>query len=524
MVSESFTQLKRAYASGRTRPLAWRRAQLDALRRMIADHRQDFIEAETADLGKPAAETVLMELNLIAAEARFVRNRLGLWTRRQYKPMPWSLQPAQGWTIAEPKGVVLVIAPWNYPVLLALEPLADAIAAGNAVCVKPSELSPHTSTLIAELIAQYLDQEAIAVVEGGPKETGELLDCDFDHIFYTGGERVGKIVMAAAARHLTPVTLELGGKSPCFVDSTVNLHTAARRIAWGKFSNAGQTCVAPDYVLATPDIAEALAKRIAVAVTEFYGENPEASKDYGRIINDRHFERLLKLLPAGTVPPQEPSSPLIKAASAVGAAAEMVGRRINAGIDAIGSHNAQPSVAEKQQQQTEIMPIPGVIDSAGRVVCGGKVDRETRYIAPTVLFGTQPDAPVMGEEIFGPILPIVVVKDADAAIRFINSRPRPLAAYVFSNRRAVRLAFERRTSSGSLGYSLTLAQLLSSRLPFGGVGASGMGAYHGKAGFETFSHIKTVVSKPQFPDTLQLVYPPLDELRTGLVNAMTKMS
>ncbi|MBT1163769.1 aldehyde dehydrogenase family protein [Bifidobacterium felsineum] len=503
MYPESFTQLKRAYASGRTRPLTWRREQLDALRRMIAEHGHDFIAAETADLGKPASETVLMELNLISAEARFVRNRMGFWSKRQYKPMPWSLQPAQGWTIAEPKGVVLIIAPWNYPVLLALEPLADAIAAGNAVCIKPSELAPHMSALIAKLVAQYLDQEAITVVEGGPKETGELLDCAFDHIFYTGGERVGKIVMAAAAKHLTPVTLELGGKSPCFVDNTVDLNVVARRIAWGKFSNAGQTCVAPDYVLATPDIAEALAKRISVAVTEFYGENPETSKDYGRIINDRHFERLLKLLPAGTVPPQEPSSPLIKAASAVGAAAEMVGRRINVGLDALASRKAQQ--------------VPSVIDSAGRLVCGGAVNRETRYIAPTVLFGTQPDAPVMNEEIFGPILPILVVEDADAAIRFINARPRPLAAYVFSNRRAVRLAFERRISSGSLGYSLTLAQLLSSRFPFGGVGASGMGAYHGKTGFETFSHIKTVVAKPQFPDTLKLVYPPLDEFKTKLI-------
>ena len=228
-----------------------------------------------ADLGKPAAETVLMELNLVAGEAQFVRNRLSLWTARHPKAMHWMLQPAAGWTIAEPKGVVLIISPWNYPVLLALEPMADALAAGNAVCLKPSELSPNTSKLLAELVPQYLDSEAVRVVEGGPKETGELLKCPFNHIFYTGGGHVGKIVMRAAAEHLTPVTLELGGKSPCFVDRTADINVAARRIAWGKFTNAGQTCVAPDYVLATPDVAEALAERIAVAITEFYGEDPK---------------------------------------------------------------------------------------------------------------------------------------------------------------------------------------------------------------------------------------------------------
>lgn len=328
MTNQTFEQLKKTYESGRTRPLAWRRAQLNALRRLVTENRDAFVSSAMADLGKPAAETVLMELNLVAGEAQFVRNRLSLWTARHPKAMHWMLQPAAGWTIAEPKGVVLIISPWNYPVLLALEPMADALAAGNAVCLKPSELSPNTSKLLAELVPQYLDSEAVRVVEGGPKETGELLKCPFNHIFYTGGGHVGKIVMRAAAEHLTPVTLELGGKSPCFVDRTADINVAARRIAWGKFTNAGQTCVAPDYVLATSDVAEALVKRIAVAVTEFYGEDPKASPDFGRIINDRHFERLCKLLPVGTVPPEEPSSPLVQVASAVGAAMDMVGRRL----------------------------------------------------------------------------------------------------------------------------------------------------------------------------------------------------
>ena len=455
------------------------------------------------------------------------------------------LQPAAGWTIAEPKGVVLIISPWNYPVLLALEPMADALAAGNAVCLKPSELSPNTSKLLAELVPQYLDSEAVRVVEGGPKETGELLKCPFNHIFYTGGGHVGKIVMRAAAEHLTPVTLELGGKSPCFVDRTADINVAARRIAWGKFTNAGQTCVAPDYVLATPDVAEALAERIAVAITEFYGEDPKASPDFGRIINDRHFERLCKLLPVGTVPPEEPSSPLVQVASAVGAAMDMVGRRFNAVTtgrggagEMAGSANnaAKPTAgsnmaaaddgatASAAVEPSEIHKVPGVFDLAGRIVCGGKVDRAARYIAPTVLYGTSPDAPVMKEEIFGPILPILVVEDAESAIRFINKRSRPLAAYVFSRDHEVRLTFERQTSSGALGYSLPLGHLLSSRLPFGVVGASGIGTYHGKAGFLTFSHVKTVVTKPQFPDTLRLVYPPFNEAKAKLFDIIAKFS
>ncbi|MDU6622431.1 MAG: aldehyde dehydrogenase family protein [Bifidobacterium longum] len=549
MVNTDFAQLRHAYESGCTRPLAWRRAQLDALCRLVTDNRDAFVAAAMADLGKPAAETILMELNLVAGEAKFVRNRLGLWAARHPKAMHWMLQPAASWTIAEPKGVVLIISPWNYPVLLALEPMADALAAGNAICLKPSELSPNTSRLIAELVPQYLDPAAVRVVEGGPKETGELLKCPFNHIFYTGGGHVGKIVMRAAAEHLTPVTLELGGKSSCFVDRTADINVAARRIAWGKFTNAGQTCVAPDYVLATPDVAEALAERIAVAITEFYGEDPKASPDFGRIINDRHFERLCKLLPVGTVPPEEPSSPLVQVASAVGAAMDMVGRRFNAvsagragagetaGGGVGGTNNAAKSAAGPNAaavdggvavmaavEPSEIHKVPGVFDSAGRIVCGGKVDRAARYIAPTVLYGTSPDAPVMGEEIFGPILPILVVEDAESAIRFINKRSRPLAAYVFSRDHEVRLTFERQTSSGALGYSLPLGHLLSSRLPFGGVGESGIGAYHGKAGFLTFSHVKAVVTKPQFPDTLRLVYPPFNEAKAKLFNIIAKFS
>lgn len=452
-------RLHAAYAAGRTRPMAWRREQLTALRRMLNEHRQDLAAAVRADLGRPAAETLLMELNLVMDEARFVRARMARWSARKTRPMPWLLQPASGWTLDEPRGVVLIIAPWNYPVLLSLQPMADALAAGNAVCLKPSELAPTVAHLLASLVSAYLDPEAVTVVEGGPDVAADLLEQPFDHIFYTGGSRVGRLVMAAAARQLTPVTLELGGKSPCYVDDTVDLAAAARRIAWGKFTNAGQTCVAPDYVLATPGVAEALASRIAVAIHEFYGEDPHASADFGRMVNTRHVDRLTALL-----------------------------------------------------------------EGAGHLVCGGEVDREDRYVAPTVFVGTPPDAPVMEEEIFGPILPIVIVRDCDEAVRMITERPRPLAAYVFSADPVTRRRFEREVSAGALGYGLPLGHLASSRLPFGGTGASGMGAYHGREGFRTFSHTKTVVSKPLHPDTLRLVYPPFTRMRTALITMLTHMS
>lgn len=459
-----FDKLHSTYMDGRTKPLKWRRAQLNALIRMLHENKDEITAAVAADFGKPAAETVLMEIDLVLGEARFVRNRMAVWASRHHKPIHWLLQPARGWTLAEPKGVVLIISPWNYPVLLSFEPMADAIAAGNAICLKPSELSPNISHLTSRLVAKYLDPDAFAIVEGGPEETTELLKQPFDHIFYTGGGRVGSIVMRTAADNLTPVTLELGGKSPCFVDNTVNLTTAARRIAWGKFTNAGQTCVAPDYVLATPDVARALADRIAVAIREFYGENPQKSDSFARIVNKRHFDRISRLLPT----PDD--------------------------------------------------------SSAGSIVCGGQTDRADRYIAPTVLFGTSPDAPVMQEEIFGPILPILIVDDADAAIDFINTHSRPLALYVFSRNVKTRRRFERDTNSGALGFQIPLGHLISSRLPFGGSGSSGLGAYHGKYGFLTFSHVKTVLCKPQFPDTLQLVYPPFNKLRNAIINIVNLLS
>ncbi|MBW3093586.1 aldehyde dehydrogenase family protein [Bifidobacterium sp. 82T10] len=464
-IQRTVARLHTTFRSGLTRPLRWRRAQLDAMERMLRDHGMRLAEAVRTDFGKPVTETMLMEIKLVLDEIRFVRPRLARWTARRPQPMPWLLWPARSWTVAEPKGVALVIAPWNYPVLLSLEPMVDAIAAGNCVCLKPSELSPATSRLLARLVPRYLDARAFAVVEGGAAETGALLEQPFDHIFYTGGGRVGRIVMEAAAKRLTPVTLELGGKSPVFVDGTANLDVAARRIAWGRFVNAGQTCVAPDYVLATPDIADDLARRIARAARFMFGDDAFApqSSSYARIISDRHYDRLMALL-----------------------------------------------------------PHPDVPSSAAHVVCGGFGDRAQRYIAPTVLTHVSADAPVMREEIFGPILPVLEIADAASAVAFINARPKPLACYVFSRRAATRRLFERETSSGALGFNLPLGHLLSSRLPFGGVGASGMGSYHGHAGFLEFSHVKAVTVKPAFPDTLSLVYPPYTARKRALISMLSR--
>ncbi|WEV41462.1 aldehyde dehydrogenase family protein [Bifidobacterium sp. ESL0682] len=444
---QTVRRLHRSFDEGVSRPLAWRREQLGRMKRMITAHRKDIEQAVFLDLGKPAAETALMEIKLVLDEIRFVEPRIERWSRRHHAVMPLLMQPARSWTMAEPKGVVLVISPWNYPLMLSLEPMVDAIAAGNCVCLKPSELSPNTSTLLERLIGEYLDPRAFAVVQGAVPETTELLRQPFDHIFYTGNGRVGSIVMEAAAKQLTPVTLELGGKSPVFVDSSANLDAAAGRIAWGRFTNAGQTCVAPDYVLTTPDLIEPLAEKITAFTKKFFGDNPTESASYGHIVNTKQFDRLVKLLPTDR-----------KAFSV------------------------------------------------------SKTDRERLYIAPTVLTDVQPDDPVMQEEIFGPILPILAVKDAKEAVAFINERPKPLALYVFTCSKTTRLLFEQHTSSGALGFNLPLGHLLSNRLPFGGVDASGMGSYHGKAGFLEFSHVKTVTSKPTFPDTLRIAYPPYRRL------------
>jgi aldehyde dehydrogenase (NAD+) len=317
-----------------------------------------------------------------------------------------------------------------------------AIVAGNAVVMKPSELAPATSATIARLVPLYLDQRAVAVVEGAVEQTTELLAQRFDHIFFTGNSRVARIVMAAAVANLTPVTLELGGKSPVYVDDTVDIDAAARRIAWGKFMNAGQTCVAPDYLLATAEVARRLEPALIAATRELYGDDPSTNPDYGRIVNQEHLDRLTGLLPSG------------------------------------------------------------------RAIVGGSSDGASLYLAPTVLADVPRDAPIMEDEIFGPVLPIVTVSGLDDAIRHITAGEKPLALYVFSENATVRRRFLTETSSGAIGFGIPAAHLIVPGLPFGGVGESGTGGYHGDHSMRTFSHEKAVLSKPLKPDTIRLISPP----------------
>jgi aldehyde dehydrogenase (NAD+) len=448
-----------AFQAGITKPLAWRRQQLHGIRRMLTEHTADFEAALASDLHRSPTETQLADINVILAEVSHALKHLRAWAAPQRVTLPLALQPGRGWVIREPLGVVLVIAPWNYPVQLLLGPVVAAIAAGNAVVMKPSELAPATSATFARLVPEYLDARAVAVVEGAVEETTALLEERFDHIFYTGGARVGRIVAEAAAKHLTPITLELGGKSPVFVDDSVDLEAAAKRIAWGKFLNAGQTCVAPDYLMATKDVADRIVPLIGAAVRELYGDDPQVSGDYARIVSPSRFEALSGLLTDGTV------------------------------------------------------------------ASGGQIDAADRYIAPTVLTDVADDARIMREEIFGPILPVIEVSDADDAISRIAAGEKPLALYVFTNSDSVRKAFLRGTSSGAVGFNAALVQQTVIGLPFGGVGQSGMGRYRGEAGFTTLSNEKAVLSKPLAPESLAMIFPPytkrVDSFARGLLRKLS---
>jgi aldehyde dehydrogenase (NAD+) len=440
-VSTVVAALRETFESGRTRPLEWRREQLQGLRRLLVDREAELLAALATDLGKPPAEAWATDIGFVISEIDHVLHHLRSWARPERVWAPLVTRPAKARIVREPFGVALVIAPWNYPVQLLLSPMVGALAAGNCVLAKPSEVSASTSATLARLVPKYVDTDAVAVVEGGVEETRALLAERFDYVFYTGNGRVGRIVMEAAAQHLTPVTLELGGKSPVIVDESADLHVAARRIAWGKYLNAGQTCIAPDYVLVASGLEERFVEEVRRAVFDFYGSDPKASADYGRIVNTGHVKRLAGLL------------------------------------------------------------------GDGQATIGGAVDESERYVAPTVLQGVADDAAVMQEEIFGPILPIVPVDGLDAAIDFVNGRERPLALYLFSGSRSARDRVLSGTASGGVAVNATMFQVAVPALPFGGVGPSGMGAYHGKASFLTFSHAKAVLRKSPKPDP-DLAYPP----------------
>uniref|UniRef100_A0A8C3WSH9 Aldehyde dehydrogenase family 3 member A2 n=1 Tax=Catagonus wagneri TaxID=51154 RepID=A0A8C3WSH9_9CETA len=368
-------RLRAAFQAGRSRPLAFRLQQLQALRRMVQEREKDLLAAITADLSKSELNAYSQEVITVLGEIDLVLEKLPEWAAARPAEKNLLTMLDEAYVQPEPLGVVLIISAWNYPLALSVQPLIGAIAAGNAVIIKPSEISENTAKVLAKLLPQYLDQDLYAVINGGVEETTELLKQRFDHILYTGSTAVGKIVMEAAAKHLTPVTLELGGKSPCYIDTDCDLDVACRRITWGKYMNCGQTCIAPDYVLCEPSLQDQVVQKVKDTVKEFYGENIKESPDYERIVNLRHFKRIQSLL------------------------------------------------------------------EGQKIAFGGETDEATRYIAPTVLTDVDPETKVMQEEIFGPILPIVPVKNADEAIKFINDREKPLAFYIFSRNNKVPVAW-----------------------------------------------------------------------------------
>lgn len=440
---------RRTFDAGATWPRAWRIATLTRLRELVVQHEQRLLDALAADFGKPSFEAWGTEIGFVLSDIDHTLAHLDHWMSPERVATPVAFKPGSSSIVPEPLGVVCVIAPWNYPVQLLLLPMVAAIAAGNAVVGKPSELAPSAADAVRDLVDD-LGDAAVQLVLGGVAETTELLAHRFDHIVYTGNSRVARVVMRAAAEHLTPVTLELGGKSPAIVSRNADVDVTARRIAWGKFVNAGQTCIAPDYVLVERPVHDQLVAALGQQITAFYGADPQRSRDYTRIVNDAHFGRLEKLLHSGTV-----------------------------------AH-------------------------------GGQTDPDTRYIAPTVLTGVTSDDPVMGEEIFGPILPVIAVDSLDEAIGFVNRGDKPLALYTFSEQDDDNDLVLAGATSGGACVNGTLLHISNPNLPFGGVGESGMGAYHGKIGFDTLSHRRSVMTRSTKLDP-SLMYPPYTAKKEKLV-------
>ncbi|MDV6211952.1 aldehyde dehydrogenase family protein [Rhodococcus erythropolis] len=431
-----------AFDSGRTRSLTWRTTQLEGLLRLIDENEGRINTAIEADLGRGSMATFMADIAPVRHEIRHTLKHLERWAAPTTVPLRAAQMPGKAWVTPEPKGVVLVIGAWNFPVLLTLHPLVSALAAGNAAIVKPSELSPATAELLAELLPRYVDPNAVRVLQGDATLSSALVTERFDHVFFTGSTTVGRAILEASAKHLTPVTLELGGKSPVIVAKDADIVVAARRIAWAKAVNGGQACIAPDYVLVEESVRAALVERLLKELPR------AAGLDSTRIVNDRHLDRLESLL-----------------------------------------------------------------DGHGGERFGGQINRQSRTITPAVITDPDPSSQLMQEEIFGPILPIITVRDIEEAVAFVNGRPKPLALYLFTESRTTECAVTKATSSGSIGINHLMYQLLVPELPFGGIGESGTGSYHGKNGFDTFSHHKSVLRKPSALD-LSFAYPPYGKLTT----------
>lgn len=445
--------VKNTFATGKTKPLTWRIEQLTQIRKMVVEQQDKIFAAMQEDLGRCDMESWTAELGGVISEVDHSLKHLKKWVKPRKVSTPIIAQPGKSYMLPEPLGTILIIGAWNYPLLLVLSPLISAVSAGNNALIKPSELSANVSTLLAELVAQYLDPDAFAVVEGAVNETTELLKHQFDHIIYTGGEVVGKIVMRAAAEFLTPVTLELGGKSPCIVDSSTDLDVTAARIVWSKWMNAGQTCVAPDYVLVEESFASQLIDAIKQKLTAFYSADAANSKDYGRIISERHLTRIVSYL------------------------------------------------------------------DGQEVIHGGKYDVANKYIEPTIVLNPAHDSLLMQQEIFGPILPIVTVKNISQSIPFVNERAKPLALYIFSKNKDFEQQVLTSTSAGMVCINDGFMFAANPNLPFGGVGNSGTGAYHGKIGFDNFSHLKTVMKRSFWFD-VPLRYPPFTDKKFKLLKKL----
>ena len=451
-VADLVATLRTVHASGRTRPLEWRLAQLDGLERMMVEREDDIVAALIADLGRPPVDAWIGDVMPQLGEIRYARKHLKKWMRPQRKRLSLKHQPARGWVQYEPLGVVLIIGPWNYPVDLIVAPLVSALAAGNCVVVKPSELAPASSAVMADLLPRYLDADAVKVVEGDAAASQALLAQGFDHVLFTGGTEIGRKIMAAAAPTLTPVTLELGGKSPVIVANDANVEVAARRIAWIKLLNSGQTCIAPDYILVERGIRDRFVDALLATLAEFRSESPDAGLP---IVNQRQYERIRGYLEA----------------------------------------------------------------SKGTIVAGGATSDADRTIQPTVILDPDLDEPAMCEEIFGPLLPVLTVDDVDEAISFVRARPKPLALYAFTGTKAIQRRIADQVPAGGVVFNHIAWNFLTPELPFGGVGASGMGAYHGEWGFWTFSHRKAVVAKTARPDP-RFVYPPYTDRAIALMRRM----
>jgi aldehyde dehydrogenase (NAD+) len=450
IITNTISAQKAFFRTRVTKDINFRKAQLRLLYNAVRSYEDEIYSALYKDFGKSEFESYSTETGLVLSEIRYQISHLNRWSRPKKLSGTLLDFPSSSKIYHEPYGQVLIIAPWNYPFQLAMTPLAGAISAGNTAIIKPSELSPSVSAVIAKIIKETFSEEYIACVEGGISESQDLLSQKNDFIFFTGSSDVAKIVMNAAAKNLTPFTLELGGKNPCIIDDSVPLNLVAKRITWGKFINAGQTCVAPDFLIANKKIAGELKEQIKNAIIEFYGSDPEISSDFQRIINLAHF------------------------------------KRINAMID------------------------------TDKVFFGGQTNEAERYIAPTIMHNISYEDKVMQEEIFGPILPVIEYNELDEAISILNKYPDPLSLYLFSKNKLTKKRIVNEVRAGNMNINDTVMQFINKKLPFGGIGNSGIGKYHGKFTYECFSHLKSVNQKSLLID-VPFRYPPYNSLKLNII-------